>query len=168
MQRGRRTGVSAMRPTQEHFPLMNARDPKDHVRELVNSFVAANGLLAAVDVIHGRTSDGDHLLSLKPRAEGAADLVVHTKGRGRRDTVYVVVAGEVRPIEIAGPINVNAGPPMRSAGEDLLEVLDLVAKGEAFDEVDDGDVLGTGVPDPRLANGSVEGPERRRRYKPWA
>ncbi|CCG02030.1 hypothetical protein [Blastococcus saxobsidens] len=148
---------------------MNAQGPSDHVRELVESFLAANDLRSAVGVTYGRTSDGDDLISIQPRAEGAADLVLRITVHGRRYTVYVFVAGETRPIEIAGPINVNADPPRRSADEDLLEVLQLVVKGEVFDEVDEeGSVLGTDVPDPRTAGGSVESTEHRRWYKPWS
>lgn len=108
-------------------------------------------------------------MSLKPRAEGAADVAVQTAGDAGSYVVYVFVAGEARPIEIAGPINENVDPPFRTADEDLLEILHLVARGQVFDEVDeDGQVLSTDVPDLRTALDSVEGTERRRWYRPWA
>ncbi|MCZ2838269.1 hypothetical protein [Modestobacter sp. VKM Ac-2985] len=148
---------------------MNARPPSERVREVVAGFLEANDLLPMVDVGYERAADGNEAILLKPRADGAADVVVRTAGHADSYVVYVFVAGEARPIEIAGPINENTDPPFRSADEDLLEVLHLVARGEVFDEIDEaGHVTGTDVPDPRTATGSVEGPERRRWYEPWA
>jgi hypothetical protein len=151
---------------------MNAQTPSDHVREVVMAFLESSGFLPLVDVGYGRTPQGDKWMSLKPRATDAADLVVQTATarHSHRYLVNVFVAGEARPIEIAGPINENVPPPFRTAEEDLLEILHLVATGQVFDEVDDdGEVLSTDVPDPRTAPTSTTGTERRRRwYKPWA
>jgi hypothetical protein len=150
---------------------MNAQTPSDHIREVVTGFLESSGFLPLVDVGYGRTPQGDEWMSLKPRAKDAADLVVQTATARHSDgyVVNVFVADEARPIEIAGPINENVYPPFRTADEDLLEILHLVATGQVFDEVDDdGQVLSTDVPDPRSALASVADTERRRWYKPWA
>lgn len=148
---------------------MTAQTPSDHVREVVAGFLESGGFLPLVDVGYGRTPYGDEVLSIKPRAEGAADLVVQIAGDADRYVVYVFVFEEARPIEIAGPINVNTYPPFRSADEDLLEILSLIASGQVFDEVDEeGEILATDVPDPRTTPPLVEGVEHRRWYKAWA
>ena len=147
--------------------VMDELPPSDHVREIVTGFLQSQGLLPSVDVSYQRTLQGEQVISINPRAEGAAELAVQTAGSTGRYVVYVFVAGEARPIEIAGPINKNTGPPFRTAAEDLLETLHLVATGQVFDEVDeDGHVLRTDVPDQHTALGFTEGAERRW-YKSW-
>lgn len=146
---------------------MNAQAPTEYVRELVSSFLEVNDLLPVVNVSYAPTPYGDDEISLEPRAEGAAGLVVHTAGEPDSYAIDVFVAGEARPIEIAGPINRNTIRPFPTAGEELLRILRSVATGEVFDELDDeGVVLGSDVPDPRTATGS-EVTERLRWYKPW-
>ncbi len=147
---------------------MNARAPGAQVRETVAKFLQANGLDALVDVIYGRTSDGDDLIDLRPRATGAAGVTVQTFGGPENYVVYVFVAGEAQPIDIAGPINKNTDPPFRPAEDELLEILQQIATGEVFDELDnEGHVVGSDVPDQRTA-ASTGGEERRRWYQAWS
>lgn len=146
---------------------MSAQAPTEHIRELVASFLEANDLLPVVNVSYGGTFYGHDEILLEPRAEGAAGLVVQTAGEPDSYVISVFVAGEARPVEIAGPINRNTIRPFPTADEELLGILRSVASGEVFDELDDeGRVLGSDVPDPRTATGS-QVTERRRWYKPW-
>ena len=147
---------------------MSARTPATQVREAVASFLRARELDALVDVSYGQTTDGDDLIDLRPRAAGAAGLTVQTVGTPENYVIYVFVAGEVRPIEIAGPINSNTNPPFRAAEDDLTEILRQIATGEVFDELDiEGHVIGSDVPDKSTAT-STDSNGRRRWYQAWS
>lgn len=145
-------------------------DPRDEIRELIASFLQSHALVTVVDVTQHRSVEGVELLRLRPHAAGAAAVDIETTASASNGTfgINVFVADDGRPIEIAGPINVNSSPPHLPAGQELLEILELVAAGEVYVDTDDEGNVGADVPDPRTKEDFAFEWASRERFQRWS
>lgn len=144
-------------------------DPRDEVRELVAAFLRRHDLFAVVNVSQGRSVDGSDVLRLRPHAAGAAAVDIETTASAANGAfcIDVYVEDEGVPIEIVGPINVNQPPPHLPAGEDLLEILELITTGEVYKYTDSEGNVGADVPDPRTRHHFASQWASRERFQPW-
>lgn len=144
-------------------------DPRDEVRELVAGFLRRNDLVTVVDVSHDRSVDGSDILRLRPHAAGAAAVDIETTAGASNGAfcIDVYVEDEGVPIELVGPINVNQLPPHLPAGQDLLEILELLATGEVYKGTDSEGNVVADVPDPRTKHHFASQWASRERFQPW-
>lgn len=105
--------------------------PSVKVRTVIQRYLERHNYLPDhVDVEFPIADNGDEMMLIKPRRPGAAEVLVRVHEVSSDDyEIYLFIAGSGAGIEIAGPLNDNHPPPHRSADEELLDYLDLIAGG---------------------------------------
>jgi hypothetical protein len=94
-------------------------------------------------------NDGQDLLSLTPVIADAARIRIFTPITEPSNSVSYVFVGEATtPIEIDGS-TVEGGSIGEDAFREIFEILDMVASGNVYDEIDSqGRVIDSWLPDP--------------------